>query len=142
MKPPARGRLTVLTWRPTAHRIFNRMVEYPASRLNLTFAALSDPTRRAILQELERGERRVTEIAGPFAVSLNAVSKHVKVLERAGLVRRHVRGRDHYISLAPAPLQEASHWIEQYRAFWESRLDALQSFLEEQQQSDEKGESQ
>jgi DNA-binding transcriptional ArsR family regulator len=114
------------------------MVEYSASRLSLTFAALSDPSRRAILQKLERGERRVTEIAGPFAVSLNAVSKHVKVLERAGLVRRRVRGRDHYISLAPAPLQEASRWIDQYRAFWEPRLDALESFLEERQHNDEK----
>lgn len=99
--------------------------------LDRTFGALADPSRRAILRELAGGERRVTELATPFPVSLNAVSKHVKVLERAGLVRRRVRGREHFIGLAPEPLREASGWIDQYRAFWEPRLDALEAFLDE-----------
>lgn len=98
--------------------------------LDLTFAALADPCRRAILRDLRQEERRVTELARPFALSLNAVSKHVKVLERAGLVRRRIRGRDHFIALAPAPLRAAAQWIEAYRAFWEPRLDALETFLE------------
>jgi DNA-binding transcriptional ArsR family regulator len=112
--------------------IFNYMVEYFISRLDLTFAALSDPSRRAILQQLRNGEQRVTEIAARFPVSLNAVSKHLKVLERAGLVRRRVSGREHYIALAPESLAAASSWIDQYRAFWEPRLDALVTYLEEQ----------
>ena len=97
--------------------------------LDLTFAALSDPSRREMLRLLRRGELRVTEIATPFALSLNAVSKHVRALERAGLVRRRVRGRDHFIGLAPAPLHAASDYLEQYRDFWEARLDALEELL-------------
>ena len=100
-----------------------------ASDLDLTFSALSDPSRREMLRLLRRGELRVTEIAAPFALSLNAVSKHVRALERAGLVRRRVSGRDHYIGLAPAPLRAASEYLEQYRDFWESRLDALEELL-------------
>jgi len=97
--------------------------------LDRAFGALADPSRRAIIADLSSGERRVTDLARPFPVSLNAVSKHVKVLERAGLVRRRVLGRDHYISLAPQPLREASTWLDQYRAFWEPRLDALETLL-------------
>jgi DNA-binding transcriptional ArsR family regulator len=107
------------------------MVEY--SVLDDTFAALSDPSRRAILAALQSGERRITELAGPFPMSLNAVSKHVKALERARLVRRRVQGREHYIGLAPEPLAAAAAWIQQYRAFWEPRLEALAEFLEEQE---------
>ncbi len=106
------------------------MVERNAE-LDSTFSALSDPSRRAILAALQSGERRVTDIAEPFSMSLNGVSKHLKMLERAGLVRREVRGRDHYIALAPEPLEAASDWIEQYRAFWQPRLDALAAFLGE-----------
>ncbi len=105
------------------------MVEYGSPRLDLTYAALSDPWRRAILARLTGGRARVTEIAAPFDISLNAVSKHLKVLERAGLVTRTVAGRDHWLSLAAEPLMEASGWIETYRAFWERRLDALEDFL-------------
>ena len=109
--------------------IVYRMVEYTALRLDLTYAALSDPWRRAILARLTEGRARVTEIAAPFDISLNAVSKHLKVLERAGLVTRTVAGRDHWLTLSAEPLMEASGWIETYRLFWEQRLDALEGFL-------------
>ena len=108
------------------------MVEYRASPLNHTYAAIADPTRRAILTRLAQGDVRVTELAEPFAMSLNAVSKHVRVLERAGLVRRQVRGREHYLSLEAEPFRAASAWIDTYRQFWAARLDALESFLQQQ----------
>lgn len=110
------------------------MVEYMDQHLDQTYAAIADPTRRAILMRLAQGEARVTDIAEPFAMSLNAVSKHVRVLERAGLVRRHVKGRDHYLALDAEPLRAASAWIDTYRQFWEERLDALESFLQQQSQ--------
>ncbi len=105
------------------------MVEYNDAALDATLAAMADPTRRAILARLCAGEARVTEIAAPFDMSLNAVSKHVKVLEGAGLVRRKVRGREHWLSFEGEPLREAGAWIEHYRKFWEMRLDALAKFL-------------
>jgi DNA-binding transcriptional ArsR family regulator len=101
------------------------MVEY----LDTTFAALSDPTRRDILTRLARGEATVSDIAAPYDVSLNAVSKHLMVLENAGLVKRRIEGRVHRIGLNPEPLRTASEWLEFYRAFWEGRLDALEKFL-------------
>ena len=82
-----------------------------------------------MLEQLRDGELRVTTIAEPFDISLNAVSKHLKVLEQAGLVHRTVKGRDHYLSLSPKPLMEAAGWIQRYRSFWEQRLDALESLL-------------
>lgn len=100
-----------------------------AANLDLTFGALADPSRREMLRLLRGGEMRVTEIAAPFALSLNAVSKHVRSLERAGLVRRRVSGRDHYIGLAATPLHAAADWLGDYRDFWESRLDALEDLL-------------
>lgn len=84
-----------------------------------------DPTRRAILQRLSKGEARVTDVAQPFAMSLNAVSKHIRVLERARLVRRRRAGREHLLSVSPQPLDEAAAWIERQRAIWTARLDAL-----------------
>lgn len=96
---------------------------------DLTYGALADPTRRALLARLRRKDARVTELAQPFDLSLNAVSKHLRVLERAGLVRRRVQGREHYISLNPEPLLEAAVWLDSYRRFWEKRVDALESFL-------------
>ena len=93
--------------------------------------ALADPTRRAILQRLRHAEARVTEIAEPLPMSLAAVSKHIIVLERAGLVRREIRGRDHYLSANPQPLAQAEEWITEYTRFWERRADALASHLEE-----------
>lgn len=97
--------------------------------LDDTLTALADGTRRAILQRLSTGEARVTELAAPFAISLNSVSKHIRILERAGLVRRRIAGRDHFLSFDPAPLNEAARWIEQHRAFWTQRLDALEAAL-------------
>lgn len=100
------------------------------SELDLTLVALAHPTRRAILQRLMRGEARVTELAEPFAMSLNAVSKHIQILERAHLVRRRRVWREHFVSFNPAPLDEAAAWMEQQRAFWEGRLEALDALLQ------------
>jgi DNA-binding transcriptional ArsR family regulator len=109
------------------------MVERSASarqqRLTRTFAALTDPTRRSMLDRLRRGAATISELAAPFEVSFAAVSKHVQVLERAGLVAREVVGREHRLSLVAAPLHEASDWTLDYRAFWETRLDALDAML-------------
>ena len=109
--------------------IFNHMVEYQTQDLDVVFGALADPTRRAILQRLTKGNALVTELAEPFEMSLAAVSKHVQVLERAGLVYRQVIGREHHCALNPKPMQSASDWLEHYRAFWETRLDALEQFI-------------
>jgi len=105
------------------------MVEYQNSQLNEVFGALADPTRRAILARLTKGDALVTEIAEPFEISLAAVSKHVRVLERAGLVNRTVVGREHRCALNPRPLRAAADWVEHYRVFWETRLDALEQFI-------------
>ena len=102
-----------------------------AAALDDTMLALADPTRRAILSRLAGGEARVTDLAAPFAMSLNAVSKHIRILERATLVRRRRAGREHVLSLNPAPLDEAAAWIEQQRNFWNSSLDALERALAE-----------
>jgi DNA-binding transcriptional ArsR family regulator len=99
--------------------------------LDATLAALADPTRRAILGRLARGEARVTELAKPFAISLNSVSKHIRMLERAGLVRRRVEGREHILTLAPDGLDEAARWIEDQRALWIWRLRELDDALKE-----------
>jgi DNA-binding transcriptional ArsR family regulator len=101
--------------------------------LSHTFAALADPTRRAILARLASGEASVTELARPFEMSLPAISKHLKVLERAGLI---ASGRDAQWrprTLQPAPLKDAAAWLEQYRRFWEQSLDRLQEFLNDVQ---------
>ena len=100
--------------------------------LDRTLNALADPTRRAILRRLSSGERRVTEVAAPFAMSLNAVSKHILVLERAKLVKRRKVGRDHYLSYRPEPLDVAAKWIAETRSFWAMRLDALEQLLREE----------
>lgn len=102
-----------------------------AAALDHTMLALADPTRRAILQRLGSGEARVTELAAPFAMSLNAVSKHIRVLERAELVQRRRAGREHYLSLNPKPLDEAAAWIDEQRRFWNASLDALERALAE-----------
>jgi DNA-binding transcriptional ArsR family regulator len=109
------------------------MVEHRAreNTLTQTFAALGDPTRRAVLMELARaGETTVSALAAGFPISLNAVSKHLKVLEQAGLVQREVRGRRHFCRLRPAPLAEAARWVDTCRDFWEERLSALADVLE------------
>lgn len=98
-------------------------------QLDQTLIALADPTRRAILQRLSRGEARVTEIARPFKVSLNSISKHIRMLERARLVTRRRVGREHILSFNPKPLDDAAAWIETNRALWAARLDALDALL-------------
>ena len=97
--------------------------------LSSTFAALADPTRRAILARLASGETSVTELAEPFAMSLPAVTKHLKVLERAGLITRGRQAQWRPCKLDAQPLREASDWMAQYRAFWEDRLDRLEDYL-------------
>ncbi len=98
--------------------------------LDQTLTALADPTRRAILARLAAGEARVTDVAQPFAMSLNAVSKHVSVLERARLIVRRRQGREHLLSLDPAPLDEAGQWIAEHRALWTHRLELLGTLLD------------
>lgn len=102
------------------------------SGLDDTLLALADPTRRAILQRLSRGEARVTELARPFDISLNAVSKHIRMLERARLVRRRRVGREHLLSLDPRPLRDATAWMAEQTAAWTARLQALDDLLREQ----------
>jgi DNA-binding transcriptional ArsR family regulator len=97
--------------------------------LDDTLIALADETRRNILQRLSGGEARVTEVAAPFDISLNSVSKHIRILERAGLVRRRVSGRDHFLALDPKPLDELTKWMVQAREFWSDRLDHLEAAL-------------
>jgi DNA-binding transcriptional ArsR family regulator len=107
------------------------MVNYFAA-LDATFSALADPTRRAILASLaERPETSVTELARPYAMSLPAISKHLRVLEDAGLLARRKEGRIHHCRLVAAPMKPAVAWIERYQQFWEERLDALKRYLEE-----------
>jgi DNA-binding transcriptional ArsR family regulator len=101
------------------------------TQLNFTMIALSDPTRRAILERLARGEACVTDVAQPFEISLNAVSKHLKILERAGLVRREIRGRNHVLHFEGERLAEAAEWMATMQRFWEDRLDALERVLRE-----------
>ena len=106
------------------------MVKYSPSQLNRTFAALADPTRRQILANLARGDRCVTDLARPHRMSLPAVSKHLRVLEKAGLLRRRRYGRIHEMQLQAKPLKQAAQWVEEYRKFWEGSLDRLAEYLE------------
>jgi DNA-binding transcriptional ArsR family regulator len=97
--------------------------------LDNTLIALADDTRRSILRRLASGEARVTEVAAPFGISLNSVSKHIKLLERAGLVRRRVAGRDHFLALEPKPFDDLTRWMHETRGFWSARLDHLEAAL-------------
>ncbi|MFC5587192.1 ArsR/SmtB family transcription factor [Nitratireductor kimnyeongensis] len=106
------------------------MVEYLSSELDAVFHALSDPTRRAMLHRLSAGERSVSQLAQPFDMSLAGASKHVKVLEGAGLVSRRVEGRTHYCRLEAARLAGAQAWFRYYERFWTNRIDTLQAILE------------
>jgi DNA-binding transcriptional ArsR family regulator len=108
------------------------MVKYSARTLDRTFAALADPTRRRIIAHLTRGDRRVTDLARPHTMSLPAVSKHLRVLESAGLLRRRRQGRVHEIQLDAKPLKEAAEWVQEYRKFWEGSLDRLAGYLNKQ----------
>src|SRR3982074_3182158 len=102
------------------------MVELQAPQLNSIFHALGDATRRRMLRELAGGERTVSQLAEPFAISLAAASKHIKALENAGLIRREVRGRTHLCRLDPGPLASAHQWLTFYESFWTGRLDVLE----------------
>jgi DNA-binding transcriptional ArsR family regulator len=114
------------------------MVNRSSKLLDRTFAALADPTRRHILQSLTGGERCVTDLARPYRMSLPAVSKHLRVLEGAGLVRRKRDGRVHRLKLEAKPMQQALAWIEEYRKFWESSFDRLDQYLKQVQTKEEK----
>jgi DNA-binding transcriptional ArsR family regulator len=110
--------------------MINQMVKYSSSTLNRVFAALADPTRRRILADLARGNERVTHLARPHRMSLPAVSKHLRVLEDAGLLRRRRYGRVHEMRLETKSLKQAAAWVEQYRKFWEGSFDRLADYLE------------
>jgi DNA-binding transcriptional ArsR family regulator len=103
--------------------------------LDHVLTAIADPTRRAILARLRRGPARVTDVAEPFAMSLAAVSKHVRMLERAGLVRRAREGREHTLSLDARPLRQVARWTSHYERFWNERLDNLEAFFARKGQS-------
>lgn len=105
------------------------MVEHQTPSLDTVFQALTDATRRAMLRSLADGDRNIGELAAPFEMSLAAASKHVKVLERAGLVRRLVKGRTHICRLEPTPLAAADEWLRFYEQFWNRKLDALEALL-------------
>jgi len=114
------------------------MVEYSSKVLDRTFGALADPTRRRILAQLAKGEECVTNLARPHAISLAAVSKHLIVLERAGLVKRRRDGRVHSLALEAKPMQEARAWLDRYRKFWEANLDQFEKYLDQLQEKESK----
>ena len=114
------------------------MVECNSKVLDRTFGALADPTRRRILAQLAKGGECVTELARPHRISLAAVSKHVIVLEKAGLVRRCRQGRVHSLTLEAKPMQEAQAWINRYREFWEGNLDRFEAYLNQLQPQETK----
>ena len=111
------------------------MVKYNEEQLDQVFKALADPTRRSIMQRLIQGDALVTDLAEPFDMSLPAITKHLNVLESAGLLIREKRGRERHCSLNAEPLQQASGWIEIYRQFWEQRLDKLAQLFEARKKS-------
>ncbi|WP_380925619.1 ArsR/SmtB family transcription factor [Sphingomonas leidyi] len=115
-------RLTI----PAADEILNHMVEY---RLDATFHALADPTRRGMLAHLSLGEKSIGELAEPFSMTFAGAAKHVKVLEGAGLVARRKVGRSYMCALKPDPLAEADKWLKQWEKFWTVRLDALEAII-------------
>jgi DNA-binding transcriptional ArsR family regulator len=117
------------------------MVNHATKNLDNLFSALSDPTRRAILARLSRGAASVTEVAEPFEMSLPAISKHLRILENAGLIVRLKEGRVHHLRLSAAPLQSAAAWLADYRQFWDEQFDSLAQFLEatpDEENSDER----
>ena len=115
----------------TCPSIFNHMVELQTPQMNSIFHALGDGTRRQMLRDLAVGERTVSELAKPFAMSLAAASKHIRVLEGAGLIQREVRGRTHVCRLEPGPLASAHEWLSFYERFWTGRFDILDRLLRE-----------
>jgi DNA-binding transcriptional ArsR family regulator len=110
-------------------RLYSTMQLNIVNQLDRTLTAVADPTRRAILDRLSHGPARVTDIAAPFRISLAAVSKHIKVLEEAGLVNRAREGREHQLTLNGAPLRDVARWAHRYERFWTDRLDRLERFF-------------
>ncbi|HUO94202.1 MAG TPA: metalloregulator ArsR/SmtB family transcription factor [Rhizomicrobium sp.] len=110
--------------------MLNHMVQRPQKSLDGIFSALSDPTRRSMLRRLAARERTIGELAAPFRMSFAAASKHVRVLERAGLLRRRVQGRSHICRIVPEPLAAADEWLRYYERFWRGQLSALEAVLE------------
>jgi DNA-binding transcriptional ArsR family regulator len=119
-------------------RLINSLVQHMADQLSTTFAALADPTRRAILARLARGECSVTELAEPFDMSMPAVSKHLRVLERAGLIARGREAQWRPCRIEAGPLKEVADWTERYRNLWEQRLDRLDKYLQQMKSKEEK----
>lgn len=117
----------------------NHSTNTASDQLDAAFIAMADTTRRSILARLATGDARVTEIAEDFPLSLNAVSKHIKILERSELVRRTVKGREHVLSLNADAMINAAEWMDYYRKFWEANLDSLEVFIKNQRESAEKG---
>lgn len=109
--------------------MFTPMGEYSPAVLDRVFSAVADPTRRAILARLADSDARVTDVASAFPISLNSTSKHIRILEGAGLIRRTVRGREHILTLEAAPLAGAAEWIDHYRGFWSDQLASLDAFV-------------
>jgi DNA-binding transcriptional ArsR family regulator len=120
--------------------IFNHVVEYHAKPLDRVFFALADPTRRAVLARIVTGELTVTAIAAPFGISLAAVSKHIRVLEDAGLLKRTRHGREHRLSFVAEPLQAAATWVNQYERFWTEHVDRIKELAERKARSQPKAE--
>jgi DNA-binding transcriptional ArsR family regulator len=114
---------------PILSDMLNQMVEYQPNELDAVYAALSHPVRRSLLEHLTPHGAKVTALAAPYPMSLAAVSKHIRVLESAGLVRRTIIGREHQLVLEPSPLMSAATWLDSYRRFWEDRLDLLEARL-------------
>src|SRR5215469_5235498 len=115
------------------------MVNDLSERLDTVFSALSDPTRRAILDRLAQGEASGTELARPFPISVPAISKHLRVLERADLIRRRKDGRVHRFRLAAEAMREASMWLDKYRSLWEAQFDSLAAYLEATSEEEQDG---
>ncbi|MEE8105082.1 MAG: metalloregulator ArsR/SmtB family transcription factor [Planctomycetota bacterium] len=107
--------------------------------LDRVFGALSDPTRRGMLAQLSEGETNVSALAAPYDVSQPAISKHLRVLERAGLIRRTRRGREHHIKVDPRPIEEARGWIATYAKYWQRQFDAVDEYLQERDLKNQKG---
>lgn len=114
---------------PANLTIVHQMVNNREDKLNLIFSALSDPTRRAMLVSLAKSEQSIAELSAPFDISKSAITKHIKVLENAGLLKRTVDGRVHHCRLEVKPLKTASSWITFYEKFWNEKLDALDAYL-------------
>jgi DNA-binding transcriptional ArsR family regulator len=121
-----------------AWRIFNYMVNYTSEGLDAVFQALASPVRRQMLRRLGKSPSSVGELADPFAISLAAASKHIKVLEQAGLVRRSVQGRTHICRLDPRPIHAGMEWLRFYEQFWSARLDDLEALLRAEEHRDAK----